>query len=561
MILGANRLRFDAIADALEHRRPLVVALLCIVWLLPGLVGHQPWKPDEAYVLGVVHQMLLSGDFVVPGLAGEPFLRHPPFYYATAALTGKLFAPFLELHDAVRLVNIVFGAATLALVGSTVRVLHGAGRGWLGPLLLVGCVGILQPAHQLSPDNALLTAFALGTFGLALVPTRAWIGGLAVGTGIGLAFLSRGLLGAIGLTVTALLLPALCRPYRTPGSARALVAALLAAAPWLIVWPVLMYMRDPRLLHEWISIHEFGRYRFDLPGAGHGTFAYYLKVLPWFAWPVFPFALLALWTGRRELRDRAALAVPAILLVAMLLLLSTSHDKREVFALPLLVPLTVLAAGVIPELRRGALNAFFWFGIAFFLFLLPVIWFYWVAVEFGVPTRLANHMARMEPGYVPSVSVWTMLFAAALTAGWLVALFNIRRSNERPFLAWSIGATAFWGVLTSLMLGFIDNAKSYRTMEQSLAAALPAERRCVTSLALGESQRGLLHYYMDLTTQRIENGIRADRCDYLLVEGSRTYGLMQAPWKLVWEGHRAGDNRERFRLYHLEPGMEYAPWP
>jgi hypothetical protein len=142
-----------------------------------------------------------------------------------------------------------------------------------------------------------------------------------------------------------------------------------------------------------------------------------------------------------------------------------------------------------------------------------------------------------------------------------VALFNIRRSNERPFLAWSIGATAFWGVLTSLMLGFIDNAKSYRTMEQSLAAALPAERRCVTSLALGESQRGLLHYYMDLTTQRIENGIRADRCDYLLVEGSRTYGLMQAPWKLVWEGHRAGDNRERFRLYHLEPEMEYAPWP
>jgi 4-amino-4-deoxy-L-arabinose transferase-like glycosyltransferase len=561
MILGANRLRFDAIADALEHRRPLVTAVLCIVWLLPGLVGHQPWKPDEAYVLGVVHQMLLSGDIVVPGLAGEPFLRHPPFYYASAALAGKLFTPFLELHDAVRLVNIVFGAATLTLVGSTVRLLHGAGRGWLGPLLLVGCVGILQPAHQLSPDNALLTAFALGTFGLALVPTRAWIGGLAVGTGIGLAFLSRGLLGAIGLTVTALLLPALCRPYRTPGSARALVAALLAAAPWLIVWPVLMYMRDPRLLHEWIAIHEFGRYRFDLPGAGHGTLAYYLKVLPWFAWPVFPFALWALWNGRHELRNRAALAVPAVLLVTMLLLLSFSHDKREVFALPLLVPLTVLAAGAIPELRRGALNAFFWFGIAFFLFFLPVIWFYWVAVEFGVPARLANHMARMEPGYVPSVSPWMMLFAAALTTGWFVALFNIRRSGERPFLAWSIGATAFWGVLTSLMLGFIDNAKSYRAMEQSLAAALPAERRCVTSLGLGESHRGLLHYYMDLTTQRIENGIRADRCDYLLVEGSRTYGLMQPPWRLVWEGHRAGDNRERFRLYHLEPETEYAPWP
>lgn len=559
MILGANRLRFDIVADALEQRRPLVVALLCLLWLLPGLIGHQPWKPDEAYVLGVVHRMLLSGDLVVPGLAGEPFLRHPPFYYAAAALAGRLFSPLLALHDAARLVNLLFGTATLVLVGATVRILHGAGRGWLGPLLLVGCVGMLQPAHLLSPDNALLTAFALAIFGLALVPARAWIGGIAVGTAIGLAFLSRGLLGAVALVVASLALPLFCRPYRTLATARALFVALLAAGPWLVVWPVLLYLRDPRLLHEWISIHELGRYRFDLPGAGHGTFVYYLEVLPWFAWPVFPFALWALWTGRHEFRNRAAIAVPAALLVAMLALLSTSHDKRELFALPLLVPLTVLAAGVVPTLRRGTLNAFFWFGIAFFLFFLPVIWFYWVAVEFGVPARLASHMARMEPGYVPSVGFGAMAFAAALTAGWLVALFNIRRSNERPFLAWSVGATAFWGVLTSLMMGFIDNAKSYRAMELSLAKALPAERRCVTSLALGESQRALLHYYLGLETLRIENGIRADRCDYLLVEGSRTYGLMQVPWKLVWEGHRAGDNRERFRLYRHAPNTEQQP--
>jgi 4-amino-4-deoxy-L-arabinose transferase-like glycosyltransferase len=455
----------------------------------------------------------------------------------------------MELHDAVRLVNLMYCAATLALLAALVTRLHGSDRGWLAPLLLIGCVGLVQPAHQLVPENALPTAFALVLYGLAFASEHTLRGGLAVGTGIGLAFLSRGILGALALAATAILLPIVCRPCRTSSAWRWLLVAALAALPWLAVWPTLLHLRDPALLREWLSIHEFGRHRFDLPGAGHGTAIYYLKVLPWFAWPVLPFAIWALWRGRRELLDRVSLAAPALMLIGMLLLLSTSHDKRELFALPLLVPLTVLAAGSLPDLRRGALNAFFWFGIAFFLFFITAAWVYGVAVEFGVPLRLARHMARMEPGYVPGLGIGALTFASLLTIGWLVALFNIRRTPERPFLVWAVGATAFWGILMSLMIGYLDNAKSYRGMAESLATALPAERRCVTSLALGESQRALLHYYLGLVTQRIESGAHVDGCDLLLVEGRRKDAAMTGPWEVLWEGHRSGDNREMFRLY------------
>jgi 4-amino-4-deoxy-L-arabinose transferase-like glycosyltransferase len=549
VIFGAARLRSDALASSLETHRTLLAVVLCALWMIPGLLGRDPWKPDEAFVLGVVHQMMLSGDFVVPSLAGETFLRFPPFYYVSAAVFGKLFTPLLPLHDAARLVNLAYGAATLGLIAATVARLHGSARGWLAPLLLIGCVGMVQPAHQLVPDNALLTAYALALYGFTVAPGQVLRGGLAVGTAIGLAFLSRGILCALALTATTILLPIVCRPYRTPTAWRWLAVALLAALPWLLVWPALLHARDPALVGEWLSIHEFGRYRFDLPGAGKGTAVYYLKVLPWFAWPVLPFALWALWRGRRALLDQAALAAPALLLLTTLLLLSTSHDKRELLALPMLIPLAVLAAGSLPDLRRGALNAFFWFGIAFFLFFIAAGWVYGVAAEFGLPARLAAHMARMEPGYVARTGAVMLAFAGILTVGWLLALFNIRRSPERPFLVWAVGATAFWGVLTSLMFGYFDHAKSYREMAASLGAALPAERRCVASLALGDSQRALLHYYLGLVTKRIENGVHIDTCDLLLVEGKRNTGTMEGPWQLLWEGHRSGDNRERFRLY------------
>ena len=51
-------------------QRSLLVALLCAAWILPGLIGHDPWKPDEAYSFGVVYEILRGGSWVVPTLAG-----------------------------------------------------------------------------------------------------------------------------------------------------------------------------------------------------------------------------------------------------------------------------------------------------------------------------------------------------------------------------------------------------------------------------------------------------------------------------------------------------------
>jgi len=38
--------------------------LLVLTWMLPGLVGHDPWKVEEAINFGAVLEMLRSGDWI-----------------------------------------------------------------------------------------------------------------------------------------------------------------------------------------------------------------------------------------------------------------------------------------------------------------------------------------------------------------------------------------------------------------------------------------------------------------------------------------------------------------
>src|SRR3954469_2148766 len=58
--------------------KAILFFVLCMAWVLPGLVGHDPWKSDEAIVFGAVTEMLKSGDCIAFRAAGEPLLDKPP---------------------------------------------------------------------------------------------------------------------------------------------------------------------------------------------------------------------------------------------------------------------------------------------------------------------------------------------------------------------------------------------------------------------------------------------------------------------------------------------------
>src|SRR5882672_610019 len=135
---------------------PKLLALLLLAYLLPGLVAHDLWKTEDAIGIGIVHQMLEHGRWLIPHLAGEPFLEDGPLYYWIAALTAKLSGLVLAPHDGARLASGLLMALILACVHLAGRELYGKTEGASAGLVLLGCLGLLAHAHETLAEIGML---------------------------------------------------------------------------------------------------------------------------------------------------------------------------------------------------------------------------------------------------------------------------------------------------------------------------------------------------------------------------------------------------------------------
>jgi 4-amino-4-deoxy-L-arabinose transferase-like glycosyltransferase len=550
----------DVRAPALEadpshlRWRTIGVLVLCAIWIITGLLPHQPWKPDEAYTFGLVLHVLQTGDWVVPTLAGEPFLDRPPAYLLAAAALAAALGGLLEAHDAARLASGGFMAVTLGVLALTARELYGREHAWVAPLALIGCVGLLVPGHQLIGNLALLAGFAVALYGLALARRRGAAGGVVFGTGLGLAFLAQGLLAPTVLAACALLLPLVCPQWRSRSVALALACALAAALPWLTIWPLALHARSPELFAQWLWVQNIGR----LPGAAAASPAApgaYLLMLLWYAWPALPLAGWMLWHRGRAAFDAPQVRLPLLVAAVCFLVLPASPDARELYALPLLLPLALLATASIDSLDRSAANFLDWFGIATFGLCAAALWMAYLALQTGVPGGLARELADFHPGFSPRFDPFSLALAATATLAWIGLVARIGRSNRRAIINWAAGLTLSWILFCTFFLAYVDHGRAYRGMVASLQQALPADRACVASRGLGESQRAMLHYYADLITVREEAPGRRDPsgCDLLLWQGwAWDADALGPPWRRIWEGSRAGDRKELYRLYVRE---------
>ncbi len=526
-------------------------ALLCLAWILPGLIGHDPWKPDEAYTFGLVYHILQSGDWVVPTLAGEPFMEKPPLYYLSAALFANMFSPLLPLHDGARLASGFYMALTFLFIGLSGRELYGKGSGLISAIILVGCVGLLIRTHQLITDVSLLTGFSAAIYGLALSLRRPILAGVWLGTGVGIGFMSKGLLAPGMPGITALLLPVVFKSWRNRGYCVCLFVALLVAMPWLTIWPVALYFRSPALFMEWFWVNNLGGYwgSVILGGLNRGH-AFYLKLLPWYAWPALPLALWSLWENRRAITRTPSVQLPLIAFSVILVVLSLAANSRELYALPVLLPLSLLATASLTTLPRVAAAALNWLGVLVFGLVALLLWLGWIALMTNHPAAIAVFLENYQPGFESTFSGATFGIALAFTLLWFVTVYTGWRSHLQAVFNWACGMTLIWTLAMTLWLPFLDATKSYRAMIASLQQALPATTRCISSFALGEGQRALLEYFAGIVTHRMEIPGRKRDCDLLLVQDrARSRHIPEGPWEKTWEGSRPGDDDERYRLY------------
>ncbi len=522
------------------------LALLCAVWVITGLVGHDPWKPEDAHSFGLVYHILQSGDWLVPTIAGESYMDKPPLFYMTAAVFAKLFSPWLALHDGARLASGFYTALTLLFTGLAGRELFGSGRGWAAAIILIGCLGMLVSAHQLLTDLALLTGIAMMLYGFALSMRHPAAAGALLGTGVGMGFMAKGFIAPMMfLLISAALL--LFRNWRIRPVFTSLGIAALCVLPWLAIWPFLLYQRSPHLFTEWAWTLNIGRWFNYARGGDYNEAFYYIKILPWFAWPALPLAAWTVWQARKKVLFVSEFQLPLISFVVMLVTLSLVPNIKDIFALPMLLPLTLLATASLSTLRRGAANALDWFGIMTFGLIAILMWWGWTGLLLDNHAKITQWLKEYQSDFEPAVNTTTFWIALLASVLWVVLVWRVGRSIRRSVTNWAAGVTLIWVLAMTLWLPWLDSGKSYRSMVVSLKRALPAQYDCIASRRVDATQRAMLQYFGGILTRRHAQSA----CSLQLVQGNRAAKPAEdeTEWKQIWEGGRTSDKNERYRLY------------
>lgn len=210
-----------------------------IIYLLPGIYGHTPWKQDENYSFGIIQTMFETGNWLVPTNAGEPFMEKPPLYYWVATITSHLLSGFMPLYDAARSASLLFMVVNFSFFILLARRAFNTNdfndkRIWIAFALYVCAPGILRHSHDMFTDVALITGATIGLYGIQglirqekIIMSALW---LMIGTVI--TMLSKGLFVPGVLWLSLLLAPIFlpqCRQkmFWLPAIIAGLVALLL----------------------------------------------------------------------------------------------------------------------------------------------------------------------------------------------------------------------------------------------------------------------------------------------------------------------------------------------
>ena len=348
-----------------QFSRWLMAAALLIS--LAGLLDHDLWTPDEPREAAIALDMSRNSDWIVPHLAGQPFVEKPPLYYNIAALWLRLSPFATPCAGWLRLTSAFFGLGTLAMTWLLARRLLGRSGATSALLVLATLPGFIHVTHWLLTDVALMffvtaALWALAEAYLACHPALLILTGLFA-TG---AFLTKGLIGPVFIALGGLPLLLISKPWRTAAVSHQLaairhssfairhplttifyhLAALFTFALPVAVWALLFWQRAGRVLFmEWFWTNHFGRFSGAATQLGHiaGPFYYFgallIYVLPW-----LPPLGWAFWRIAREGALLRKLVLPLAWGLGGLLLLSLSATKREIYLAPLLPAFALLAA-------------------------------------------------------------------------------------------------------------------------------------------------------------------------------------------------------------------------
>lgn len=545
---------------------------LCLLYILPGLIGRDPWKNEDATGFGIMWTMAHGGwqDWLMPNIVGLPVTQDGPLAFWIGAVCIKFFGWAFGEPMAARIATIAFflmGALSVwyaaYLLGrrneaQPLRLAFGGqpeakdyGRTLADGALLIylGCLGLLVHSHSTSAAALGVSMIGFSLYAAArYFETHAFRSALVLGLALGLLALSRNWVAPaalwLGLTVFAAL--------RRDGTVLRLLlatlpAALLVGASWWIALHIAQ-SHDPETIADWFAASQR---QLGLPTTE--TLKYFVVNGLWFAWPAWPYALWAVYAWRKQAMA-PHIALPFLFCNVVALLMLLNPNSAENILLPLLPALAILAAFGLPTMKRGAINAVDWFSVMTMSTAAAFIWLGWVAKQTGWPAQLAKNAFKLAPGFKPEFNLAAAIVAALASAGWIWLVHW--RISRRPSVLWravvlsSGGVILCWLLLMTLWLPWGNYVRSYVTVADQLEQKLPKNMDCVEA-NVGSAQRASFAYFGNVRFAPV-----GTQCDFLLLQDSvrtkdddRLIRRSGQQWRLLWEGRRPADRDERFRLY------------
>jgi 4-amino-4-deoxy-L-arabinose transferase-like glycosyltransferase len=549
---------------------------LGMLYILPGLIGREPWKNDDAASFGVMWTMAQGTwqDWLWPNIAGLSVPDEGPLAFWFGALCIKLFGWLLGDVLAARVATVaIFLLGTLSLWYVTFALgrrqdaqpLKLAFGGQPDPdsfgrtladaavLIYLGCLGLMVHSHMTTSEPLQVSLLALTLYrSVRYMELPSLRNAALIGLALGLMALARGWIAPAFFTLALLLCGAfLEKPLGR--TVRDLAVAVLVASLLIAPWAVISSMAQPygaSPLPGWMQWNCA-----QLALASSNSVRYFFRVGLWFFWPAWPFAGWAIYAWRRQ--KRVLHIVVPVTFVSMAALLALFHPAPEQGQLLLLLPpLAIMAAFGLLTMKRGAINAIDWFSVMVLTLCAATLWLFWNAKLNGWPAKASHNALKLVPGFVPQFDTMAVLVAVLATAGWFVLVHW--RLSRRPSVLWravvlsSGGVILVWILLMTLFLPDMNYSKSYATVARQAAGALPKDTACVETNA-GPAQRASFAYFGHLPFI----GVTGGRCNVLLLQDNlrvpdeqEIVPAYRAPhWTLLWEGRRISDRQERFRLY------------
>ncbi|MFJ3047578.1 ArnT family glycosyltransferase [Herbaspirillum chlorophenolicum] len=545
----------------------MLLALIACAWLLPGIFGHGPWKQDETYSFGIIHHMLVSGDYLVPTNAGEPFMEKPPLYYWTALLFAKALYPLLDYHDGARVASVLYNIVTLVFVAKIAMMVWNKRTLFSLPVLgtlalFAGSPGMLKHAHDMFTDVALVCGSAIATYGLLAIAMNAQgktprlTAAVWFGLGVGIAEMSKGLFVPLIFAATTVCVGVLVRECRSRSYWKMVGIAVLVSLPFFVVWPALLAQHSMPLFMEWFWDNNVGRFfGFSVAKLGSDNdHAVILRALFGFALPGSILAALALTAGEWRRIPTPHLALPLSFSIISIIVLESSATARQLYLLPVLLPLIMIGTRVVPHLPGWLHTAWDWFSRISFGLIAAVIWATYIVSSMPVEYHhWIAYFGRWLPlGFVTPFQPLAVAAASAMTAGWIWSLGKIRLTGKwRGVFGWFAGITLMWGLAYTLLLPWGDYAKSYEYVYNDLDEKISstwASSDCMASRNLGESESPMLYYYTGILHRPIDN-INKTQCNWVILQTPGVAPLPAGNWTLFWQGRRDGDEDQLLKVY------------